>query len=105
MRICLCSEIHEVARISWTMKEFFQENPGPDDEPTACLKMVLLQICLEGSLCCNLQEDKFMSALHDWLLLEHHRLSPVLQGSFEENIWLNSRSYARFQLLGLDKTI
>ena len=85
-------------------EEFLTGRSGGNDEPTACFRLVLLQIFMEGLLCVGITEIPSGPTLWNNLRREHNNLRVLLSRRLaEDNTWENSRSCWRGKLIDFDK--
>jgi hypothetical protein len=106
MTTCFRLDKTAYAAIWSSSKRFLQRSSRDEDDHTACYRMVLLLVFMEGLLCCGLEKDR--TTLDLWNQAKRERdlpLLPALGKRFGAETWLNSRSNVRSQLLDLDKSI
>jgi hypothetical protein len=106
MTTCFRLDSIACAAIWRSAQWFLQESSPYEDDHTACFRMVLLLVFMEGLLCCDLK--KYRTTLDLWNQAKTGRdvrHLPSLQTRFGAEAWLNSRSNVRCQLLDLDKSI
>jgi hypothetical protein len=105
MTTCFRSYSITCAAIWRSTQWFLQGNTTDEDDHTACFRMILLLVFMEGLLYCGLGEGRTMLGLWNQAKTERDpRLLPLGKRLGAET-WLSSRSYVRCQLLDLDKSI